>query len=79
MCLCFQSTISRIRCRRLYFGYLNCLDLRLQEDPRQTGPLRLDGDRVSQDGRVQSQVGCLELRGHSLGDIFTWKQALRIR
>ena len=60
------------------FGLLYILDYRLQEDPGQAGPLRLDGDRVSQDGGVQSQVGCLELRGHSLGDLLPREQALRI-
>ena len=58
---------------------LYVLDTRLQEDSRQAGPLRLDGNRVSQDWGVQSQVGCLELWSHSLGDFLPRKQALRIR
>ena len=54
------------------------VDYRLQEDSGQTDPLRLDGDRVSQDGGVQSQVECLKLWGHSLGDLLPREQALRI-
>ena len=61
----------------LYYT-LFILASRLQEDSGQAGPLRLDGNRVSQDGGVQSQVGCLEFRGHSLGDLLPREQALRI-
>ena len=67
----------RLRAGRNFDLVTRC-DLTRQEDREKADSLGLDGDRISSDWRIYTQVRCLELRGHYLGNFLPRKQTLRI-